>query len=432
MAEGKLIEALADVRRHRKRAMRPMRFEDFAEDAITNYLDAKGRRRSTRDGYLAVVNDHLVPYFGHLPLDQIEVSDVDEYVALKRKTLSAATVNRHLNVLRRVFTLAVRAKKMTTNPVLVVEALDEPDRRLRWRRLQPEEIGAVAQAFDDLRDAEDDRGERHWIEQSRTVFFVVYGLGLRRGEVLGLRWRDVRLADPVERPTLTVQRAFVRGEDGPPKSSTSRRTLVLDDFLSGELFDHRARSRFQGDDERVFCHPEKGSALDHKRYAETFCAALVQAGISDYVRPFHDGRHSAITNDAAAGNSGLAVMKRAGHSDFRVTQQHLDLAGVDFAEEAERAAARAFAHVPRAQVRHKWRPSRAQTLQGRQDSNLQPPVLETGALPVELRPWVRPECSRGLRGKEPGAAGGKLTRSDLSAPVGATYKGRTALSRVAT
>jgi hypothetical protein len=66
MAEGKLIEALADVRRHRKRAMRPMRFEDFAEDAITNYLDAKGRRRSTRDGYLAVVNDHLVPYFGHL------------------------------------------------------------------------------------------------------------------------------------------------------------------------------------------------------------------------------------------------------------------------------------------------------------------------------------------------------------------------------
>jgi hypothetical protein len=40
-------------------------------------------------------------------------------------------------------------------------------------------------------------------------------------------------------------------------------------------------------------------------------------------------------------------MKRAGHSDFRVTQQYLDLAGVDFAEEAERAAARAFAHVPR-------------------------------------------------------------------------------------
>ena len=80
-------------------------------------------------------------------------------------------------------------------------------------------------------------------------------------------------------------------------------------------------------------------------------AALERAGITDYVRPFHDGRHSAITNDAAAGNSGLAVMRRAGHSDFRVTQMYLDLAGVEFAEEAERAAARAFAHVPRAKVR---------------------------------------------------------------------------------
>ena len=50
-----------------------------------------------------------------------------------------------------------------------------------------------------------------------------------------------------------------------------------------------------------------------------------KAGIAGYVRPFHDGRHSAITNDAAAGNSGLAVMKRAGHSDFRVTQQYLYL-----------------------------------------------------------------------------------------------------------
>ncbi len=127
----------------------------------------------------------------------------------------------------------------------------------------------------------------------------------------------------------------------------------IDEFLAGELFGHRARSRFQGDDERVFCHLEKGSPLDGKRYAETFRAALVKAGITDYVRPFHDRRHTAITNDAAAGHSGLDVMKRAGHSDFRVTQQYLDLAGVDFAEEAERAAARAFVHVPRAKVRQK-------------------------------------------------------------------------------
>lgn len=352
MAEDALIGALADVRRERKRATQPIRFSEFAEKALTDYLDSKGRRRSTRSGYLSVLRDHLEPYFGTMRLDDIEVADVDAYVAHKRrKGLAAPTVNRHLNVLRRVFKLAVRARKMTTNPVLLVDALDEPDRRLRWRRLQPEEIGAVVAAFDELHSEEEDEFERRWIAQARTVFLVIYGLGLRRGEVLGLRWRDVRV--PGDPPTVSVERAFVRGEDGPPKSMTSRRTLVLDEFLASELFDHWTRSAYQGADERVFGHLEKGTALDPKQYAETFREALAKAGITDYVRPFHDGRHSAITNDAAAGNSGLAVMKRAGHSDFRVTQQYLDLAGVDFAEEAERAAARAFAHVPRAQVRAK-------------------------------------------------------------------------------
>lgn len=347
-AEQKLNEALSDVSRTRKKAIAPIRFSAFAESAITSYLDAKGRRRSTRAGYLAIVTEHLEPYFGPMPLAQVEIADVDEYVAAKRRSgLSAGTVNRHLNVLRRVFRLAVKAGKMPSNPVHSVDALEEGDRRLRWRRLQPSEIGAVAGAFDELHEGAEDAEERLWIAQARTVFLVVYGLGLRRGEVLGLRWRDVRLADPEDRPTLTVERSFVRGQDGPPKSTTSRRTLVLDEFLAGELFDQRARSRFQGDDERVFCHLEKGSPLDGKRYAQTFRTALVKAEITDYVRPFHDGRHTAITNDAATGNSGLAVMKRAGHSDFRVTQQYLDLAGVDFAEEAERAAARAFAHVPR-------------------------------------------------------------------------------------
>lgn len=105
----------------------------------------RSSRRSTRSGYLSVLRDHLEPYFGRMRLDEIEVSDVDSYVAHKRrKGLAAPTVNRHLNVLRRVFKLALRARRSTTNPVLLVKPLDEPDRRLRWRRLQPEEIGHAA------------------------------------------------------------------------------------------------------------------------------------------------------------------------------------------------------------------------------------------------------------------------------------------------
>jgi hypothetical protein len=60
------------------------------------------------------------------------------------------------------------------------------------------------------------------------------------------------------------------------------------------------------------------------------------------MRPFHDGRHTSITNAAAAGVSPAALMARAGHSDFKTTQGYIDLAGETFREEAELADARVF------------------------------------------------------------------------------------------
>ena len=71
-----------------------------------------------------------------------------------------------------------------------------------------------------------------------------------------------------------------------------------------------------------------------------FRTALARAETTTAVRPFHDGRHAAITNDAAAGNSPIAVMKRAGYSNFKTTQTYIDLAGQMFREEAERLEAR--------------------------------------------------------------------------------------------
>ena len=58
------------------------------------------------------------------------------------------------------------------------------------------------------------------------------------------------------------------------------------------------------------------------------------------MRPFHDGRHTSITNAAAAGLSPAALMARAGHSDFKTAQGYIDLAGERFREEAERAEER--------------------------------------------------------------------------------------------
>jgi integrase len=70
--------------------------------------------------------------------------------------------------------------------------------------------------------------------------------------------------------------------------------------------------------------------------------ALARAKITDYMRPFHDGRHTSITNAAASGMSPGALMARAGHSDFKTTQGYIDLAGETFRDEAELADERLF------------------------------------------------------------------------------------------
>jgi integrase len=228
---------------------------------------------------------------------------------------------------------------LRANPV---ELVDRPkEKRRRWRILDPSEVQRVQTAFTELLEAEADERERAWITQARIVFMVVYGTGLRRGEVLGLRWHRVRLADP-SGPTIRVEETYVRNRIDTPKSEASERTIALGDVVADLLFEHRATTDYDGDGERVFVNPETGSAMDPKRYADTFRSALKRAGIAGAVRPFHDGRHGHITNAAAAGVNPQALQAQAGHADFSTTKRYIDLAGVSFREEARLAEARLF------------------------------------------------------------------------------------------
>lgn len=177
--------------------------------------------------------------------------------------------------------------------------------------------------------------ERVWRLQARVIFLVLLGSGLRRGELGGLRWRCVHLADP-DGPHLRVAETWVRAGVDTPKSQAGERTIALGPRLAEELFKHRSRTAFDGEDERVFVSPTKGTPFDVARYGDTFRLALQRAGITDYVRPFHDLRHASITNAAASGTPPNALMARAGHSSYQTTQGYIDLAGETFREEADR------------------------------------------------------------------------------------------------
>jgi integrase len=162
---------------------------------------------------------------------------------------------------------------------------------------------------------------------------------VRRGELLGLRWRDVELSHP-NGPRLHVRETWVRGYRSDPKTDDGTRTISLAAPLAEELWEHWRRSAFQGDDELVFCHPTKGTPVPSGYFGPLVKRALARAEVARPMREFHDWRHTGITNAAASGMEPMAIMQMAGHADFKTTERYIDLAGVVFGDEVAKLGAR--------------------------------------------------------------------------------------------
>ena len=156
------------------------------------------------------------------------------------------------------------------------------------------------------------------------MFLTLMLTTLRSDEIRSLRWRDVKLTDP-DGPYLRVVKS---------KTKSGERTISIPPVLADRLFEHRASSEYQGEDEYVFPHPKAGWKLNPKWYADRFKAAHKKAGIADYIRPFHDLRHSAVTNLALVAQNAATLQQTAGHAQLSTTQHYIQLAGQKFPEES--------------------------------------------------------------------------------------------------
>jgi integrase len=272
----------------------------------------------------------LVRYFDTTPLSEIDVAAIEKYVAgMIRDGANPRTANSHLRVMSLIFKAALKRKLVASNPIPMVDRPRVQEKS--WRILSPVEIGSVVQAFDALiEEAEDDR--RDDLIVSKAIFIVAVDRGPRRGEILGLKWRHVALADP-DGAHLRFEETFTRSHTDTPKSKASRRTITIGRKVGEVLFDLRARTIYEGDDEFVFANPRTGRPFDVLVYGKLYREALAKAGITDDVRPFHDLRHTSLTNGSKSGMSPAALQARAGHSSFSTTQTYIDLAGERFRDE---------------------------------------------------------------------------------------------------
>jgi integrase len=340
LAERELRRRLVDVERAGYRAPERMTFAAFAERGLSDYLPGRGLKLTTLDGYRQTLGRHLLPAFGPLQLSELERRPelIDRYVTQKmRSGLAPKTVTNHLLVLQVMLKCAVRWRLLTRNPV--TESERPRVEQAEMNVLSEVEITRLWSAYGEL-EAETTESERRWWQLARTLTFVALGTAMRRGELLALRWRDVRLLDGV----VQVREALVKGRFTSPKSRSSRRRIELGPKTNELLAAHWSASAFQGEEELVFSHPDKGTPLDPSKLARVYLRpALRRAGITKPFRPFHDLRHTALTHEAAAGNPMAYVQMKAGHSQSQITDRYIHAAQVLFPGAAALGEARLFA-----------------------------------------------------------------------------------------
>jgi integrase len=259
---------------------------------------------------------HLRPSLGHIPLKDLRPDQVQRFYNDKRETgLSPRTVRYLHTIIHGALKQAMKNQLVTRN---VSEATTLPGGKTR--KMRPLSLEEVHQFLTSVKD-----------DRLFAAMFLEVGTGVRRGELLGLRWRDLDLDDGV----LHVRQTLVRvgnhnATEGDrktrlifqePKTEQSRRTIPIPEEVIEALKHHKARQAQERllmgeaylDNGLVFCQAN-GQLIDPRNFIRHFERLLKQAGVPR-IR-FHDGRHTFATLMLELGEAPKTVQTMLGHTNI--------------------------------------------------------------------------------------------------------------------
>ena len=318
-AQSALAEAIDSHRRQEFVAPDAIRLRDFFETWIDT-LETQGRKVSTIEGYRKTMRRYVLPTLGSYRLQDLRPTDLDDlYAALLKsggvggRPLSMTTVHHVHTQLGKLLHDAERKGLVMRN---VARLADAPSLAAARDRAPDMNVWTPGELRRFLEFAEDYR--------AGPMLHLAAMTGMRRGEVVALRWDAVDLA----RSTVKVRAAatFLNGEEtiDVPKTKRSRRTIDLDQRTASVLKQHRAAQREDlfmvgvtaPTDDRVFTN-EIGDPLRPASVGQAFRRLVESAGLP-YIR-LHDLRHTHASHLLAAGVNAKVVSERLGHSSVSFT-----------------------------------------------------------------------------------------------------------------
>ncbi|NQU94795.1 MAG: site-specific integrase [Candidatus Omnitrophica bacterium] len=277
----------------RKLAMAENRFLDIKKASKTTFyelcdlyieLHAKPNKRDWRRSDL-LHQRRSKEFFGNARLHTITQEQVEQYKAKRLSSVSPATVNRELSSLKHMFNKAIEWGKVEINPAHRVKKLRENNARLRY--LEKEEIKTL-------------------IDNSNAtlqpVLVVAVSTGMRRGEILNLKWRDI----DINKGIIYVLRTKNHEAREVPMCDTVKQIFIKTE--------KRPNSPF------IFC---RKNGKPYGKLDKSFLQALNKSGILNF--RFHDLRHTFASQFMMAGGELNTLRELLGHKDIKMTLRYSHL-----------------------------------------------------------------------------------------------------------
>lgn len=284
MARQLRAQQLAHVEKARVLGYTPPTTDSF-DDVVPRYLRYQRARLTARayERTRGIVEARLGPAFGNLRIASIRRVDVERYLTKRMAEVSDGTVIREFNVLKHLLKLATDWELIPRNPAQGVKPPKTPAGRVRY--LQPTELHAVLAACPG------------WL---RPIAGLLAFTGMRRSEVLGLRWLDVDLKN---------------GRILLPQTKNGEGRIVWLNTLASDVLNSL--------DTGSPTDPVFSSNITPENVSLQFLRACRKVGISDF--RLHDLRHTAASWLRMKGADLQDVAEVLGHKDLRMTKRYAHL-----------------------------------------------------------------------------------------------------------
>lgn len=280
--------------------------KDWLEKWLATYAKPKVRQ-NTYESYESVARIHVIPHLGSQNLSKLQANQIQSMINDITSTKSARVGEYAFSVLRMSIRQAIREQLLKYDPTLAVSSPKKSKKELK--PLSNEEWNSLFETA----------------KKSNDMFLpllVEWATGMRREEILGLRWHDIAL----DKKILSVTNVVIVTKDGPkfnePKSKSGYRQIPVPEILINELKRHKAAQAsiklaapIWQNHNLVFCR-EDGNLLDPRRFSHKFGDIAKAAGVKC---SFHDLRHDHATRLFAQGKHPKDVQYRLGHSSISMT-----------------------------------------------------------------------------------------------------------------